>query len=509
MKSDKEIAGSFRDPSGFVFERDGEIFRQVNLAYKENFDFLEKSGLYDLLVKKGLLIPHTTENNTPAPSPDAYKILKPRRIPFISYPYEWSFSQLKDAALLTLRIQEAAMKKGMSLKDASAYNVQFVEGKPILMDTLSFEVYREGAPWVAYRQFCQHFLAPLALMAKKDVRLLQMLRIYIDGIPLDLASSLLPFLTKLDFGILTHIHAQASSQAHFADKGVDFKKTAKMSKMSFLAIIDSLKSAVQKLALPAIKTEWGDYYNDTNYSADAFSQKKEIVASFIEKIKPETVWDLGGNVGEFSRVVVNTKFSRHSDRSEESRESEPETPSEQNGNQYERVAQVICFDIDPLAVEKNYLEIRKSLGKKKERNAVEKKEKDADADCEKRILPLVLDLTNPSPGIGWENRERLPIGDRGPCDCAMALALVHHLAISNNLPFSRIAKYFSRICKNLIIEFVPKTDSQVQRLLATREDVFPNYNIKHFEEEFGKYFEIKETSPVKGSERVVHWMTGK
>ena len=211
---------SFRDPSGFLFTRDGVLYRQVNQVYAEDYRKLMDSGLYAKLVKAGLLIPHTEVDIEPANKKLAFKVLCPEYVPFISYPYEWSFGQLKDAALATLSIQKRALKAGMVLKDASAYNIQFQRGKPTLIDTLSFEIYQEGEPWVAYRQFCQHFLAPLALMAYQDVRLSQLLRVYIDGIPLDLASELLPARTRWNLGLATHIHLHARAQKRYAEVAV-------------------------------------------------------------------------------------------------------------------------------------------------------------------------------------------------------------------------------------------------------------------------------------------------
>jgi hypothetical protein len=199
------LVSSFRDPSGFLFIREGILYRQVNQVYREDYSRLMDSGLYEKLVKNGLLITHAETDIQPADGVLSYKVICPERVPFISYPYEWSFGQLQDAALATLSIQRRALKLGMSLKDASAYNIQFPKGKAMLIDTLSFEQYQEGEPWVAYRQFCQHFLAPLALMAYKDVRLNQLLRIYIDGIPLDLASKLLPRSTRWNLGLATPV----------------------------------------------------------------------------------------------------------------------------------------------------------------------------------------------------------------------------------------------------------------------------------------------------------------
>lgn len=462
MKNNQKVPASFRDPSGFLFFQEGILYRQVNLVYQENFDRLVESGLYDHLVNSGKLISHK-ETKLPPPEPEtAYKVIQPEQLSFISYPYEWSFSQLKDAALLTLDIQKRALQHGMSLKDSSAYNVQFPpeDAKPVLIDTLSFEVYQEGSPWVAYRQFCQHFLAPLALMCFTDERLSQLLRVYIDGIPLDLAGSLLPRRTKFNFGLLTHIHLHAAAQKRYAAE--DFGKavqTRSMSKTSLLGLIDSLERTTQKLEWVPASTEWGDYYEDTNYTPQAAKHKKELVESFIDQVKPQMVWDLGGNVGVFSRLA-----------------SQKGIPT-------------IAFDIDTAAVEKNYLDIK--------------------ANEENHLLPLVLDLTNPSPDIGWHNLERRSLPSRSTPDLIMALALVHHLAISNNVPLKMIAEYFSSLAPWLIIEFIPKSDSQVQRLLATRDDIFPNYSFDGLEEAFGNYYKVAASEDIKDSHRRIYLMKKK
>lgn len=449
----KKEPSSFRDPSGFVFYEKGKIYRQINQSYKEDYDYLMSSGLYKSLTKKGLLISHKELFSRSPLTKEGYKIIKPEPVPFISYPYEWCFSQLKDAALATLKIQKISLKFGMSLKDASAYNIQFINGKPVLIDTLSFEKYKEGKPWVAYKQFCQHFLAPLALMTFKDIRLNQLLRIYIDGIPLDLASKLLPFKTWANPSLFTHIHLHAKSQQHFADKREVVKKIkTKMSRRAFLALIESLEKTIRSLNWKGVKTEWGEYYSFTNYSRKAFSQKKKIVNEFLRKARPKTVWDLGANTGEFSRIASK------------------------NG------AFVVSFDIDPVAVEKNYQWCTKTK--------------------EKNILPLLLDLTNPSPDLGWENSERVSLMRRGPADAVLALALIHHLAISNNLPFEKIAQFFHKICNQyLIVEFVPKEDSQVQKLLATRVDIFKEYNQPCFIKTFSRYFRILNSSQITQTKR--------
>lgn len=482
------LASSFRDPSGFLFTVDDTLYRQVNQSYQADYDRLMSCRLYDELVSDGMLIPHVEVDNSLSADPEnLYKVIAPERVPFISYPYEWSFSQLKDAALLTLAIQKKALAKQMTLKDASAYNIQFISSKseninanvnglrPVLIDTLSFENHDISTPWIAYKQFCQHFLAPLLLMSKTDIRLNQLLKTNIDGIPIDIASKLLPWKTKLDFDILTHIHWHAKTQAQYADIAADSDsdvdrqknieraeqiKQSTISKSAELGYIDSLETLVKKLTWGPAGTEWGDYYSATNYSSDSFKEKANLVSQYIDAINNEStvrsLWDLGGNTGIFSRIAS------------------------------EKGIHTLSFDIDPAAVEKNYRQARYEQGN--------------------NILPLLLDLTNPSGGIGWGNAERESLAERGPADVIMALALVHHIAISNNVPLDWIADYFSKLGDYLIIEFIPKSDSQVKRLLATREDVFPDYTEEGFEKAFSRFYDIQSKTAIAGSQRTLFKM---
>jgi len=450
------LSSSFRDPSGFVSTKSDEIYRQINEVYAPEYEHLIKSGLYQKLVAAGLLVPHEELDWDLTDRPNATHIIKPEKIPFISYPYEWCFSQLQDAALATLQIQQMAMEKGMTLKDCSAYNIQFKNDRPVFIDTLSFAKYEEGDAWVAYRQFCQHFLAPLALMAYTDVRLSQLLRVYIDGVPLDLASALLPRKTKFKMSLLIHIHMHAGSQRKHSDSRSSSGKKGHVSKAGLLGIISSIKSAIQKLEWKPHGTEWGDYYDDHNYTDDSIKHKADLVERFIEQADPSNVWDLGGNTGVFSRIA-----------------SYKDIPT-------------VSFDIDPAAVEKNYRVCREK------------------SEC--HILPLLLDLTNPSPSLGWASTERHSIIDRGPADTVLSLALVHHLAIGNNVPLGRVAEFFTSLCKTLIIEFVPKSDSQVERMLSTREDVFPLYTKEGFEAAFEPHFKILDQETVGDSTRTLYLM---
>ena len=450
------LGASFRDPSGFIFEQDGTIYRQVNRVYAEDYDRLMSSGLYVELVDRGLLLPH---EEVPSPLPDtggAYRTLRPERIGFISYPYEWCFSQLKDAALTTLRVQRTALRHDMILKDASAYNVQFVRGRPMFIDTLSFARYEEGTPWVGYRQFCQHFLAPLALVAHRDARLLQLLRVHMDGIPLDLARALLPLRAWLNPHLLLHIRFHAGYQRRYAGDTEAASKVRRMSKQSLANVVKALESATKKLQWKAEGTEWAEYYGGSSYEEGAAAHKRAVVAEYLDEIAPSEVWDLGANTGVFSRIAAG------------------------------RGIETLAFDVDPACVDRNYRQVRK--------------------DGETRLLPLLLDLTSPSPALGWAIEERDSIVDRSSADAAMALALIHHLAISNNVPLGRIAAFLARLAGDLIVEFVPKSDPKVAVLLATREDVFPDYTEAGFEAAFGAIFEIERKTRLEGSERTLYRM---
>ena len=458
MRPEGALPSSFRDPAGYVFRRDGILYRSILSPGRSHYDTLMSSGLREELVAANLLVPHEEVSFVGAPPENGVTIIRPEEIPFISFPYEWSFSQLQDAALATLEIQKRALLSGMTLVDASAYNIQFLRGRPVLIDTLSLRRAVEGEPWTAYRQYCQHFLAPLALMSLRDVRLGQLLRIHLDGIPLDLAAGLLPLSSRRRPSLLLHIHLHARSQKRYEGRDAPIAHR-KIGRPALLGLADSLESGTRKLRWRAQGTEWAEYYGDTNYSAEAMAGKLKAVEDFVAAVRPRTIWDLGGNVGTFSRIAAKAG------------------------------AMTVSFDIDPACVEKSYLAAR--------------------AGGETGILPLLMDLTNPSPASGWENRERMSLLERGPADAVLALALIHHLAIGNNVPLKMAARFFARAGRALLIEFVPKSDSQVKRLLVTREDIFKEYTQEDFERAFGEYFEINCRIPLDRSERTLYIMKRK
>ena len=453
------IPSSFRDPSGNLFMYNDILYRRISYSFKENYDHLMNSGLYNELCSKRMLIAHEEVSFDGITIPDTYKIIKPEKIDFISYPFEWCFSQLKDAALLTLKIQKISLKFGMSLKDSSAYNIQFKDNKPIFIDTLSFERYKEAKPWVAYRQFCQHFFAPLALMSLKDMRLNQLLRIYIDGIPIDLASKLLPIMARFNLGVFMHLHLHAKTQKRFEDRTIN-RKRLKMNLNSLNALIEHLESSIKRLQLKSKDAQWYDYYEKSSYSQRAKEHKLKIILNLLDRLDPGIVMDLGANDGFYSRLIAKkAKF-------------------------------VVSIDADGACVEKNYGECKKGN--------------------HKNVLPLLVDLANPSPAIGWDSMERQAFLERFRADTIFALALIHHLAISNNIPLDKIADFLSNLCSRfLIIEFVPKTDSQVKRLLSSREDIFSYYRKDAFEQAFLRHFVIKDKVDIVESERTIYLMERK
>ena len=454
------VPSSFRDPSGYIFTHEGVTYRRVSQLHREHYDSLMESGLYDELVNSDLLVRHEEIDNGPDMTLGGYKVLKPQPIPFITYPYEWCFSQLKDAALTTLRIQKKALAFGMTLDDSSAYNIQFLHGKPILIDTLSLRKYQEGEPWLAYRQFCQHFLAPLALASYRHIGLNRLLQLHIDGIPLSLAGSLLPLRTRLRPSLLIHIHLHARFQNQSANDGdVKSRRSRRFKLSSFLGLIDHLESSVSRLNWRSSGTQWVDYYEDDIYTAEALDHKVQLVTEFLQQQQPTSVWDLGSNTGLFSRIASDMGIP------------------------------TIALDGDPATVERNY-------------NTVVTQHETA-------LLPIVVDLANPSPKIGWANNERMDLPERGRADMLFALALIHHLAISCNIPLGMVADYFRKLCNSAVVEFVPKHDRGVARLLANRADIFHSYTQENFEIEFNRFFEIKAMHRIKSSERILYLMVAK
>ena len=450
------LGSSFRDPSGFVFTRSGVVYRQVNRVFQQEFEAVAGSGLYDELAGQRLMVPHESVSLDLAASPEATAVLRPEPVHFISYPYEWSFGQLQDAALLTLELQERALGRGMTLRDASAYNVQFQGGRPVFIDTLSFEPRKEGAPWSGVPAVLRALPGAARAHEPGGHRPERAAADAHRRHPARARQHLLGGRVWRSLGLLFHVRLHAMAQRRYRDRTPGAGVRRPVTAQTVQGLVRSLRSVVQGLDWNPGGTEWADYTTDNNYSAEAAEAKQALVTGMLRRRSPATVWDLGANTGEYSRAA-RTVASR-----------------------------VVSFDIDPAAVERNYRRVR--------------------ADGESGILPLRMDLTNPSPALGWAHRERQSLEQRGPADALLALALVHHLAIGHNLPLERIAGFFARIGRALVIEFVPKSDSQVQRMLRSRPDIFPSYTREGFEAAFRTSFRIEAVEPVSGSERLLYLM---
>ncbi len=448
-----KLTSSFRDPCGKVYSDGQKIIRSVNACYQKDFEQASSSGLFEKLIANKD-IPNFKEVSAHVID-GAWKVLEVEKIPFISYPYEWSFPQLRAAAIFTLELQKKALECGMSLKDATAYNVQFIGNKPIFIDLLSFETRNEDEPWQAYRQFCMHFLAPLALQSF-DYRLSRLSALWIDGIPLELAWSLLPFKANFYGGLQMHLHFHSMAEKKFEDgrKAAEHTKKAKLSTKQLIELIDSLKRTVENLPDPKGVGEWADYYNDTNYSDLARQHKEELIELAANRYSGDLALDLGANTGKYSAILAK-KFKN-----------------------------VIAADIDNTAVANHFRDLNKN--------------------DTKNILPLVLDLANPSPAIGFSCCERMSWLERDKPKLICALALSHHLYFTCGVNFSEQAEFFNRSLKSgshLVLEFVPREDSQVERMLAARDDIFDDYSFEDFKANFSKYFDELELFEIKDSLR--------
>lgn len=446
---------SFRDPSGFIYEKDGLVYRFVSTVYQAHFDLLISSGLADGLVKQKLLLPFTELNENHTGRNDWYKTLQPQQVPFFTYAWEWSFDQLKDAALTTISVCKNSLQKGMILKDATHTNIQFVDGCAKLIDTLSFEQYKEGEQWIAYRQFCECFLNPLIIAAHTGMEVHKLMLAYPDGVPASLAAQLLPFKTKLSPTVYLHVHLHARIAVKSATENTTKRK---VTQKNIEQILQSLYDLIQSLKLPAKKTVWNNYYDETILSEQYLSEKKKVVSSLLSQISYSSVIDLGANEGEFS-LLCNKE------------------------------ALVVSADFDSDCINSFY----KTIKEQKLKN----------------IVPVVADLTYPSPAMGWMNKERPALFSRKKFDVCLALALVHHLSIAKNISFAQIAEFFAEVCDQLIIEFVPKTDPKVEEMLKWREDIFENYNEAEFEISFTGKFNLKQKLPVTNSKRTMYFFQKK
>lgn len=442
---------SYKDPSGFIFRDNEKIYRQVNKLYADHYNLLINSGLYDELTGKKYLLPHTEVKENLLKSNEWYITLLPEQISVISYPYEWCFEQLKDAALLTLKIVKISIEKGMILKDATPFNIEFYKGRAVFIDTLSFEKYDHTQPWVAYRQFCETFLFPLWLAHYYKTNFQNILSIYPEGISAFLTAKLLPLKSRLSFSVWLHVHLQNK----ISKKNTSKKTNSNFSENKLLNLITHLENIITGLDNSKISL-WSKYYDDSIISTEYLSEKEKIINNFLSQLQGNNILDLGANEGFFSWLAAKKGFN------------------------------VVATDNDEQCINNLYKKI------KKENTSA--------------ILPLCIDITNPSPALGFANKERASWNDRIHADIVLALAFIHHLVIGKNIPIPMLAEYLSQLAPQLIIEFVPKEDVKTQQLLKNKKDIYPDYTIIQFENIFQIYFSIIKKEQIKGTNRFIYFM---
>lgn len=436
MSSEGFDPASFRDRDARVFHRDGEIYRALSSRALEDWRSCSSQPFFRELVEQRKIV-RSAESDVPPPAGQWAAVLRHEQIPFISYPYEWPFSMLRDAALLHLEILDRALAADLTLKDATAYNIQWTGALPAFIDVTSFERQRPGDPWAGYRQFCQHFLYPLFLQVYRNVDFQPLLRGFLDGIPAAHAARMLTvtFRDLLRRGIFAHVYLAAKAERAFSDTAVEVRyelQSAGFGTAMIRANLRGLTKTIRSLQWRHPKSTWSSYAGNLPYSERDVQQKRQFVDEAAASARPQLAWDLGCNNGEFSRILAA------------------------------RGAYVVAVDVDHVTVDRLYRELREERSR--------------------TILPLVLDLADPSSDRGWAGRERASFLRRGRRpDLILALALVHHLCLSGNVPMAQIIDLFAEVGGDLVIEFVHRNDPMVERLLRNKRDNYADYDQEAFE----------------------------
>lgn len=425
-------ASSFRDPDSSLSYDNSYYYRRISLNYEKHYNNFIESGLKDRLLLEGFILPFVEIIDSSPLEGFSSRVLQTDILPFVSYPYEWSFNQFKEAALLTLKINQLALEHGMILKDASMFNVQFTGCKPVFIDLASFEVYEQDTPWTAYYQFCKHFYAPLFLAAKKNIILPKLLLYFTDGIPLKDVVSICSPTDFLNSGAYLHLYLHAKGEGKIV-KGSNKNKVAKK---QLINIITHLESAISNLKIKQKQTVWNNYNQNNNYEIESQQHKVEIIKGFLDQIEGTKALDIGANDGLYSQLLAD------------------------------RGMYTLVVDIDELAIDRSF------------------------KGNHELIHPLQMNLVNPTPAIGWNNIERKSFWERCQVDVIQALAIAHHLVITHDISFEEIANKLAQHTKYLIIEFVDPEDSQAQILLQNKPHHRLNYNQNNFVKSFGLFFNL-------------------
>jgi hypothetical protein len=442
---------SFRDPDGFVFSVDGTLYRSVTPAARALL--VDGSAFFSAAIERGLLLPFEIDAQVPdSTETNIGFVIKPEIIDLITYPHEWCFEQLKSAALNTLDINILALEFGLTLKDASAFNTQMHRGGTVFIDHTSFEATDGKLPWRPYSQFCRHFLNPLVMASYRDVHAGLFFRMNLDGVPQQMANDYLPWRAYFVPSIALHmvLHNRFIRRSSYLETRNTQPNTAS-SGAKQIGLLRQLRAFIGWLEPAKGTSIWANYYSQTNYDDTTFAKKKELVAAAFEGRRLGTIWDLGANDGTFSRLVAGS-----ADR-------------------------VLALDLDHNAVNACYVQNR-SRGPR-------------------TVHALVYDVCNPTPALGFENAERSTLEQRSKPDAVLALAVIHHLSITNNIPLDQSADYLATRSKELLIEFVGPADSQVKRLLAQKNTSYDWYNEQNFQASFSKRFRLESRQEIPGTDR--------
>jgi len=447
-------AGSFRDPAGSVFFAGNSVYRSVSDQSEPDIKKLIDSDFFQRMMRDGqIVLTQLVENTFDVPGTF---VLKHDTIPFMNYPYEWSFNMLKDAALLTLGVLKKCIENDFILKDGTAWNVTLHKGKMIFFDVMSIEKYAQGQTWNGYQQFCNEFLYPLFLKAYKDVPFQPIFKGSLTGI--DPVSTQKVFKTSDIFkcGILKHLFLNAYLSKNKKISSTKINREIKLPKLALLSMIENLKNTIQKLKCVSDNSVWIDYAENNTYEKEDENNKINFIKAFCTGLpKQSSIVDFGCNTGNYSRVVVENHT-------------------------------VFSCDIDEHCIDQLY--------KKSVHDKIDK------------LTPIVLDLMHPSANVGWHLQERKSIFERLKCDGFLSLALIHHICIANNVPLELFVKILHSVAHRGVLEWVSKEDPMVQFLLRNRHDVFDTYTWDNFETIVGKYFKIEKTLKVNNGCRTLCWL---
>ncbi|HSC90110.1 MAG TPA: hypothetical protein VLB86_00500 [Gaiellaceae bacterium] len=451
--------GSFRDPDSRVVVLDGRVLRLLADEGLAGWRALSARPLFAELVAEGKLVGTREASDVPAAvAAGAAAVLEHDVVPFVSYPYEWTFGMLQDAALLQLELVRRSVESGLILKDSTPYNVQFRGAAPVFVDVGSFEQLRDGEPWAGYRQFCMLFLYPLLLQAWRGVPFQPWLRGRIDGITPAECRRLLGTRDLVRRGALTHVVLHSRLERSYESSGRDVKgelKSAGFRKELILANVKRLERLVAGLRWEPDGSAWSDYRLTTTYSEEDAERKARFVAEAVDAERPRLVWDLGCNEGRHARIAAETAET------------------------------VVAMDADALVVDRLYEQLK--------------------AEEERRILPLTVNVVDPSPGLGWRGAERRPLADRGRPDLAICLALLHHVSIGGNVPVAEFLDWLRSLDSTVVVEFPGPDDPMVQRLLARkRPHDHPDYRKEWFEQSLAERFDVVRSETLSSGTRELY-----